>query len=215
MKKILVTALFSSSILFSNFAHADKGTDSKEYKTQGRYIGMNANLVKVSVKDSIPSSTTGTDYNTTRKARLGLNYQYAFNHKNFFISPEVFLDAIEYKNEDTARSSDNLAINTRYGVKANIGYDFVEQKFSPYVTFGRATVEYKSTKFNSVSLTTVRKSGTQSSAIYGFGSNFDINESLIATIEYNRQKVNLDQGSGLGRFDTKINSLKFGLAYKF
>lgn len=202
-------------IAFLTSINADAYEDiSNIYKTKGRYIGINLNLVKSSVTDTAESDLVNvSNYNSTRKVRGGINYSYAFNYNNFFVAPEVFLDIIENTNQNSSLTNDKLTINTRYGIKGNVGYDFVNQKFSPYLTFGRAAVEYESNKRND--LNTIIKTGTRASSIYGIGSNFEISENFIANIEYNRQRVDLDQGTGAGRFKTEINSVKFGIAYNF
>lgn len=202
MKKLII--MVSTLCFISNSAFA---------KTQGNYLGIYSMLVKVSHKDQ-SNSMHNIAKDSTRKVRLGFNYQHAFNFNGIFIAPEVFLDAIESASRE---ESDKIDINTRYGIKANIGYD-VNDNFSPYFTFGRGVVEYSSVKsdFNeSFEYIENKKTGSVASNIYGIGVNFHIHDSLSANIEYNKQNLDLDQGPDFGKFKSSIDSLKFGVAYHF
>ncbi|MBP7710290.1 MAG: outer membrane beta-barrel protein [Rickettsiales bacterium] len=183
-------------------------------KTEGNYLGVYGMLAKASPKDT--SDTNGqVSKDSTRRVRLGFNYQHAFNLNNFFVSPEVFVEALELQNNATASSSgDKLEINSRYGFKANVGYD-VNEKFSPYVTLGRGVVEYSSQKTDTTTGDEVKKMSAQSGTIYGLGANFHINESLTANLEYNKQNVGLNQALDEGKYKTDITSLRFGVAYHF
>jgi opacity protein-like surface antigen len=203
MKKILTTLVVTAALTATNaFA-----------KTEGDYIGVFGMLAKSSPKDASDTNSS-VSKDSTRKVRLGFNYQHAFNFNNFFVSPEVFVEALELTNNSlSSGSNDKLEINTRYGFKANLGYD-VNDKFSPYITLGRGTVEYSSTKRND-SNQDVKRMSSESSGIYGIGANFHVSESVTANLEYNRQKVNVNQALDAGRYKTDISTLRFGVAYHF
>lgn len=205
MKKLLLTTIvISLASVGSAFA-----------KTEGSFLGAYGMLVSSSVKD-----TSNTDANinepTNKELRIGFNYQYAINYQGLFISPELFADVLELSNGSTQSTSDKASVKTRYGVKANIGYD-VTEKFAPYVTAGISEVEYQSSKYNSTGFTTTKVTGSKTAPIYGLGANFRIHDSAIFNVEYNRQSVDLSQGTGtgLGKYEVDIDTIKFGVAYNF
>lgn len=203
MKKLFIIA--SAIVIFS--------TNSAIAKTEGNYLGVYGMLAKITPKDQ-SSTIYQVSRNANRQIRGGFNYQYAFNFNDFFLSPEVFIDALSLSNKAEG-GSDKLTINTRYGIKANIGYD-VNEKFSPYLSFGAATAEYSSQKLDN-SYSTITQSGSRSSAIYGIGTNIRIHENLVANLEYNMQNLTLSQGTGdgLGNYKTRINTFRFGVSYNF
>jgi opacity protein-like surface antigen len=64
-----------------------------------------------------------------------------------------------------------LELRSRYGAKANLGYNF-NDKFSAYATYGLAAVDH----VDNFPTRPSSQGKWKTSAIYGFGAVFNINE---------------------------------------
>lgn len=221
MKKFLVLSLSVSFL--TSFATISQA------KTQGHYAGIDLIRTKASFKERYTSKeslyplnvpSVYSDYGIGG----GLHYKYAFNFDNVFIAPSIFF---EQNNTTVAgvggnRYLNRLDIQSRYGIKTDLGYD-VTEKFSPYVTGGYSRIFYKTrnyVKYINID-STVRDSMT-GDWFYGAGLNYNYNDKISFNLEYNRQRFDakttivpvLDYNFDI-KYRTKLEIIKLGLSYHF
>ncbi len=106
-----------------------------------------------------------------------------------------------------------MEIRSRYGVKANFGYEFTN-KFSSYLSYGIASVDQLD-NFPSVNDS---KGKWQTAAIYGIGSIYNMNDNWGIKTEFNSQRFNTRYSYYGGPTTTskvRINVLKVGVIYWF
>ncbi len=176
---------------------------------------------------------------------LGLNYSYALNYKDFFISPGVFVEQNSFgtqawsgfgKSVDEGREvlkDSRVKINNRYGFKADLGYDF--KQISPYFSFGYANISYRNSLINLYQKdysdpylykTQSYKNGNDGNFFYGAGAKIAINQILSLKLEYNYQPLNMkvavpEIGSSVVgkkygiKLKSRIDIAKIGLVYNF
>jgi opacity protein-like surface antigen len=203
MKKLLIISAILTSFTSNVFA-----------KTEGHYLGLN--ILQSNVKHEYEvDGTKVANYPKFDDSTVGfgVDYKYAINLNGIFIAPGVFYDHISTE----AKDDDNDSVNTnfRYGIKADIGYDFTES-LSAYFSVGAAVLNYEMDWQNSLGL---KKSGNAISGIVGVGAKYEINENLALKAEFDYQNAEIegvvaDTGR---RWDTQaqISTIKFGAAYKF
>jgi hypothetical protein len=204
-------------------------------KTQGTYIGFDIlkNSLEFSTRPSLDIDNQGDNqklHNIKTKNfeyGIGANLKYAFNFYNFFIAPGI---AFEYLNNEKNTSSillynlyysQSTILKSASSFKTSIGYDF--NKFSIYIPFGISAIDYSITTRarNDGSIIGSLKRGFQPSYFKGIGISYELNKNLIANLEYNKyNNFNLKiSGVTINNRDiktaTKLDIIKFGLAYKF
>ncbi len=150
---------------------------------------------------------------------VGITGGYKKSFDQVFVAPEVFYDYLNSSTQDYYHSvapfqQDTLEIRSRYGAKANLGYDF-SNKFSTYLTAGLASVNY----INRWPSSHDSQGKSTLSPIYGLGALFQINDSWAVKAELNQQKFHarygIDSGSSTVVSKVTLNVLKTGLVYSF
>ncbi len=212
MKKTLSLIAVASALIFSSQANAKDGvyvgadllTSNAEWKYGGD-IG------------SIGSTPQKKVDGTSVGAGLSVGYKKSFN--SVFVAPEIFYDYLNSSTHDyyyntPVYKQDSLELRSRYGAKANIGYNFSE-KFSAYATYGLALIDHVD---NFPTATTVQRSQGKwkTAAIYGIGAVFNINENLGIKAEINSQRFNVPYSYDAETMSkVRLNVLKTGLVYSF
>ncbi len=212
MKKTL-SVIAVAAALFSSFqanakdglyVGADLVTSNAEWKYSGN-IG------------SIGSTPQKRVDGTSVGAGVTVGYKKSFNQ--FFVAPELFYDYLnssthDYYYNNPRFKQDSLELRSRYGAKANLGYNFTE-KFSAYATYGLASIDHVD---NFPSATSVSRSQGKwkTAAIYGLGAVFNINENWGIKAEFNTQRFNVPYSYDAGVMSkVRLNVLKTGLVYSF
>jgi outer membrane autotransporter protein len=194
MKKLLIVSIIAT--IATSSANANDRA----------YVGLDLSSSHVKNKVSDGEGTTKISNNI---AGFGLNAGYKINfNKGLFVAPEVFFDYLNNKSSPDDNSA-SYKIDSRYGAKLNLGYNFNE-KFSVFANYGLANVRYK------LSSSDLSENGSKIAAIYGLGFAYNINEQLTAKIGANRQKLatGFADNSGL-EIKSAIETYSVGLAYNF
>ena len=232
LSKIIATCFLATS-LFSVSAFA---------KTEGLSLGFGVTKNSVDYKNA-PILIDGAG-DTTRLVGSTVSDSsngYAFNLKyafpdiivdGLYLAPSIFYESINSSATDeskegltlalTSRDGLSYSIGGRHGVKVDLGYDILDE-LAAYVTLGVAVVDYEinAAYVNGISLPGQRVDGKNSSAIYGFGLNYNIKEDLALNFEYNRQQLSLSgmATNGDQSFNnvvgTRIESMQIGISSKF
>lgn len=209
MKKIL-SLIVVSLLLITSKANARDGI----------YVGVDLLASHAKYKfDSLYSSVgeerrIDSDYDFGVGASVG--YKKSFN--KFFITPEIFYDYLNSSTQDyyhniVPYAQDTMEIRSRYGFKGNFGYDITD-KFSTYLSYGVASVDHID-NFPSVNDS---KGKWQTTAIYGIGSIYNINNNWGIKTEFNSQRFNTRYSYYGGPTTTskvRLNVLKIGVIYLF
>lgn len=132
-----------------------------------------------------------------------------------FFAPEVFYDYLNTSTKDyyyhvSPYGQDTLNLRSRYGFKANVGYD-LNKSFSLYANYGYANVNY----VNRWPSLNESESGNRFSAIYGIGGIYNINDSWAVKAEINQQRFKIPASGDSVYSKVKLNVLQTSLAYKF
>ncbi len=156
-------------------------------------------------------------------AGFSIGYKKSFD--SLFVAPEVFYDYAHLKLNDyyKSKTSDSLgsglSFRGRYGAKVNLGVN-INEKFSTYLTYGLANVDYVS----SAPLYNMSEAGSKKmTPIYGFGFLFNLNDTSAIKAEYNRQDFNIKYGLGYTTNNVDqvavskmtLQALKIGYVYSF
>lgn len=125
-------------------------------------------------------------------------------HKNWFVGGEAFYN--ETSQSETFSNGDRLSFGDQYGVKAHFGYEW--SRTSVYAILGATNFDYD------VTLAGTRRSDSGTSAVFGIGSSYQINEQLSANLEYTGTGETVDIA---GKRDRAVGQgvLRLGLAYHF
>ncbi len=202
MKK-LITVSSVISVLAGSSAFA---------KTEGNYLGVE--LLRTKAEHLY--KTNGVVNNTLGKfddsaTGYGLNYKYAFNFgNNVFVAPGIFYDKIGTSAEDL--DHDPINIQSRYGVKLDVGYDLTNQA-AIYFTNGFAKTRYSVDWLTTNSGEIV--STTPFVYFYGIGATYQASKNITFNAEYNRQHISLMSPSAIVTARSKIEVMKVGIAYSF
>lgn len=200
MKK-LITIAFIISAFTASSAFA---------KTEGHYLGISA------IKTNLESGKyqfNGINYGDVAKVddsstSFGMSYKYAFNFEAVYIAPTIFYDHSNISSKGALENTWDL--NSRYGLGADIGYDFTDQ-ISAYLKTGIANNRYEFVGGSS------SVSDGDISAYYGIGAKYSILENLDINLEYEVSEFEAD--IGINGNDEKhsfdINVMRIGVSYKF
>ena len=222
MKKLSLLSTVLLSLLTATIAEAKDGA----------YVGADLALSNAQYRyDNKMSYTAPQDHNAQYKidgngVGFGLvaGYKKALCEKTF-IAPELFYDYLHnstksyyHRYDDTAfhPANDTMDLRSRYGVKANLGYNFTD-KFSSYVTVGLAQVQYINRWPSEAPFGVNSSEGKVTTApIYGIGALFSINDSWSLKTEINQQKMHLRYSDDVGNSSkVTLNVLKVGAVYSF
>ena len=163
----------------------------------------------------------------------GVNYKYAVNFNQFFIAPGIFFEKLgtrvisseEAYQNTILQQNTQLDIKGRYGVFANIGYD-VNSFLAPYAVIGYSMVQFRAknvqVKNDGRYQTAIEKSVTGAN-LYGAGLKLKYSNNISFDIEFNTQKfkaktntdVPLNKKGYVAVFNTRLNTIKIGVAYNF
>lgn len=211
MKKTLSLIAIASSLLLTSQASAKDGF----------YVG--ADLVLSNAKYKYHNKTN-EDYTGGERyvgkidgngvgTGVSMGYKKSFNQ--VFIAPEIFYDYLNLSSKDyfhvtAPYHQDTMELRSRYGAKANFGYDF-NKSFSAYFTYGLANVSY----INRVPSSNRSEGEAKISQIYGLGAMFKINDSWAVKAEFNQQKFNARYFNEGVISKVRLDVFKTGLVYNF
>ena len=207
MKRTLSLISIVSTIFLTSQANAKDGlyagVDLVLSKAKYKYV--NEGAAQTNPQSKIDGNGVGVG--------ASIGYKKSFNQ--VFVAPEVFYDYLnsstkDYYHTQIPYQQDTLELRSRYGAKVNVGHDFTE-KFSAYVTGGLANVDQIT---NSPSLKDSRGK-TRTSAIYGLGAIFNLNDNWAIRAEFNTQRFNATYYDPNVVSKTRLNVLKTGLVYSF
>lgn len=207
MRKIL-PLIIASLMLFTSKANAKDGF----------YVGADllASHAKYKIDDQYSLGQGRVDSNYDIGVGVSAGYKKSFD--KFFVTPEIFYDYLNSSTKDYYHTTvpygqDTMEIRSRYGSKANFGYDFTN-KFSAYLSYGVAMVD-QIDNFPSVNDS---RGKWQTAAIYGIGSIYNINDKWGIKTEFNSQRFNTRYQYYQGETITskvRLNVLKIGAVYLF
>jgi len=212
MKKIFVILSILISAITSFQANAKDGvylgTDLIASNARWKYYGGNDSAQKRVDGSSIGAGAT-------------LGYKKSFSN-GIFIAPELFYDYLNSSTKDYYYNippfqQDTLELRSRYGAKANLGYN-LDDKFSTYATYGLASVDHiDNYPSNNQGYFKGRSNGKwKTSAIYGVGAIYNINENWGIKTEFNTQRFNVPYAYDFkATSKVRLNVLKAGLFYSF
>lgn len=205
-KHLITTCLFA--VLAASSANAKDGA----------YVGADMIISKANYKyyGSIPAPQSRIDSNNDVGAGLSAGYKKSFDQ--VFIAPEVFYDYLNsssknYFQTSTAvnASQDTMELRSRYGIKANLGYDFTND-FSTYLTYGIARID----QINNYPSFNASNGKWRTAAIYGIGAQYKLCEKWSVRAELNSQRLNIPfEGMPDASSKVRINALKVGAVYSF
>lgn len=192
---------------------------SKANAKDGIYVGADLLASHAKYKfDSLYSVGEERRIDSNYDIGVGVSAGYKKSFNKFFVTPEIFYDylnsrARDYHHNIVPYGQDTMEIRSRYGSKANFGYDFTN-KFSAYLGYGVAMVDHLD-NFPSVNDS---RGKWQTAAIYGIGSIYNINDNLGIKTEFNSQRFNTRYQYYEGPSTTskvRLNVLKVGMIYSF
>ncbi len=218
MKKLYL-AIFFSVFISSECVFA---------KTQGSYLGIDLLDTKLkfyqrNTNDSHLTLTNVKPSYSHNDFGVGMHYNYAVNMGGFFIAPGIFFEMNNSEaNGSGTKALERLQIKNRYGAKLDLGVD-ITNAIAPYLTGGYSGISYDSRDFFNFSgyTETYNKSGMLMDWFYGAGIKFDCDKYTSVSIEYNtqnfavRNSVNGTTNNLSTRYQTRLDVLKFGVAYRF
>lgn len=206
-------------------------------KTEGQYIGFDLLRSNAEVKTTKDKFSANTDkyFNTNRKDSsigLGFNYSYAFNFDKFFVAPGAFFDLLN--NQTNVRDSVNsynqdVSIKSRYGIKANFGYDITDQ-FSAYIPLGISVNQYELNTNDHLgsSYLKLTQTGFESALFYGLGFAYHPTKELAINLEYNNSSFDIKSKTNVAlmgfanssnsvtlKSNVNLNVIKLGVSYNF
>lgn len=214
MKKLSIISTILCAILTSQANAKD-----------GFYAGANLNLSNAKYKylNKTGGDTSGGNAHVGKidgnGIGAGITAGYKKSFGQTFIAPEIFYDYLNSSTKDYYHitqpyQQDTMELRSRYGAKANLGYNFTD-KFSAYATYGLASIDHVD---NFPSATSVSRSQGKwkTAAIYGLGAVFNINENWGIKAEFNTQRFNVPYSYDAGVMSkVRLNVLKTGLVYSF
>ncbi len=209
MKKTLSIIAIAASLITSSQAIAKDGIYAG-----ADLVTSNAKFKYASTGSSGSSAQKKVD-GTSVGAGVTVGYKKSFN-SGIFVAPELFYDYLNSSTKDyyynrPPYQQDTLELRSRYGAKANLGYNF-NDKLSAYATYGLAAVDH----VDNFPTRPSSQGKWKTSAIYGFGAVFNINENWGLKAEFNTQRFNVPYSYDTGVVSkVRLNVLKTGLVYSF
>lgn len=221
-----------------------RSSSEKSNKTAGHYVGASWVMSHLKFNERYRDGSAGSNFVNVQPAYsennfegFDVNYKYAFNFDGIFVAPGVFFEKTNASADSNpaagiayANDFQNVKINKRYGLKADIGYD-IDETFSPYVTGGYAILDYSTRNYlvNSSTppyplLGTHTIHATQGDWFYGLGVKANCSKNISLNLEYNRHSFLAEQTFGnyapyyysyQGYYKTRLDILKLGASYKF
>ena len=228
---------------------AEKSAEKKEESnrgngTRGNYIGISVNRNQLNFHEEYSAEIPSYGYYESVIVKpsaskygigAGLTYKYAINFHDFFIAPGAFFE----KNWTSVNANEKAGINSnkiqrldidsRYGVTADLGYDFTN-KFATYLMGGYSVVRYTA-KNGAITpggdyYETILKKSSNGSLIVGLGTKYNYSDHVSFNVEANTQKFNLKNNGDVpivknagyiydSRFVGRFNTLKIGASYNF
>ena len=157
------------------------------------------------------------DGNKTKSSskNFGANAGYKMNFDKVFVAPEIFYDhfnssAKDFDSNDPQYAADRIEIDSRYGAKVNLGYNFCP-KLSGFVNVGMANVRYN-VKWESDNSS---DGGSKLAMIYGVGLSYALNDNWSLRTSYDRQTFNIRYMENGLRDKVRLDVVKFGVIYGF
>ncbi len=176
-------------------------------KTEGNYVGLDIIKAKSSYSDkkAIPYYINDDD-----DTSVGVNYRHAFNLDSIIIAPELFYDDLRLKMIDSY--SDQWKVNSRAGLKLNLGYDFTD-KFAILANAGVARTDYK---VDWRSINSFKKDYSDD-LILGIEAKYTIYDNIDLSLKYDTSRVRITEPLPVGAtsYDFKIQTTRLGISYKF
>ena len=199
MKKLFVTATVIGSLI-SSFAQA-------ENKNQ-----FSISLIDSKVENDYKTTGTPVPHNFDSKSdalSFAIGYGYKVElPKKFFVTPGLFYDNINNLAKEATLPTYKEKVKYRYGAKVDLGYNLLDN-LSTYGSLGYARDAYE-IQFSNVG----RKTGNDSSFVYGAGLSYDITKNIFVAAEYNFQSIDLKY-SNTESYDSDIEIFKLSAGYQF
>lgn len=199
------------SFIFLILTYAIFAEKSAFARTEGSYLGINANLTKATHQYTSDGDISTTDIYAQKaegsNVGFGLSYQYAFNKNGLFLAPELFYDRLNSGVRDN--DINTIALDYRYGAKLNLGYDIFDNT-AIYVTGGLSNLRYRVGGRS-------RDFDNQYTSLWGAGLSFYPHKNVAVNFEYNISKFNLTvRNSDLSDHTRSTAEVyKVGVAYHF
>lgn len=209
MKKTLSIIAIAASLVTSSQAIAKDGIYAG-----ADLVTSNAKFKYANTSSSGSSAQKKVD-GTSVGAGVTAGYKKSFN-SGVFVAPELFYDYLnsstkDYYYNNAPYQQDTLELRSRYGAKANLGYNFTD-KFSAYATYGLATVDH----VDNFPTRPSSQGKWKTAAIYGLGAVFNVSENWGIKAEINTQRFNVPYSYDAGVMSkVRLNVLKTGLVYGF
>jgi opacity protein-like surface antigen len=204
MKKILIASVIVGSLI----------TSVASAKTQGNYIGIdvirsNSSFNQIEV-NGFESERNIYNIQSNDQISYGLNYKYAFNFNNMFIAPGAFYENTNLSMID--KDQDTWEIETRNGIKVDIGYDFNDT----IAAFGTAAIAQNNYNVDWKSVGASNNDSDISPSL-GLGVKFSLTDHIAFNLAYELTTVEMEAPS-VGTTQTvsfDVDILKIGASYKF
>ena len=181
------------------------------------YVGVD--ILQSDVKHRFYNRVDGDDMdgNKTKSSskNFGVNAGYKMNFDKVFVAPEIFYDhfnssAKDFDSNDPQYAADRIEIDSRYGAKVNLGYNFCP-KLSGFINAGMANVKHN-VRWNSQG----KSDGDSKLAmIYGLGLSYALNDNWSLRTSYDRQTFNIRYMENGLRDKVRLDVVKFGVIYGF
>jgi opacity protein-like surface antigen len=211
--KIILTTIISLLTL---------ATNAQAENTSGLYIGVDALRSFVSHKylaENIPDADVGVNGYSTHKENsgFGINTGYNIAIGRSFIAPEIFYEhlnnsAREFGYEEYPQIAGNrLKVDNRYGAKINLGYNLFAG-LNIFANAGLANVKY------SEGLYSIGRGQSKTAtfvAVYGGGLSYNLSKHWQIKASYDWQQFNARYDYAFEKDRILIQTVKFGVAYKF
>jgi outer membrane autotransporter protein len=183
----------------------------------GFYLGGNLNFSKATYKYSSETLVSPNKKRVSADAYgVGGFAGYKKSFDQVFIAPEFFYDYLNSSTENQFADFPNTRQNTyeirsRYGIKANFGYDFTS-KFSSYLTFGTGRID----QVNKYPSRNTSDGKWRTALIYGFGAQYNITDRWSVRSEFNTQRFNTPFITIPNTQNkVRLNVLNIGAVYSF
>jgi hypothetical protein len=198
-KKITFLTLFFLQLFLQKFCLA-----ADDYKMKDGFYKQ-VDPTKVDTKRGYIDRSVSLDSKVSRDRYYG----YKLGDKGLFVAPELFVGKQDLKmsgqNSTTSAGASGANSRIKYDLKANIGYEFMND-VSGFVVYDVGSVSYDKNQ----KAANFTKNAPRNSAV-GIGSQVEISDDFSVKLIYSQQTNN-----GLGASGpAKTENVKFGTSYAF
>ncbi|MFC1659406.1 outer membrane protein [Pseudomonadota bacterium] len=201
MKNLKILAIASViSVIAINNANA---------KTEGNYLGLDLIRTELDFNTNNYGGNNLYEIKKDDQVSIGVNYKYAFNFDNFFVTPGVLYDYTNLSLKD--KDGDKWNLNHRYGIGIDIGYD-LHDKFAVFANISGIRSMYK-VDWKSI---VASNRDYDDSMSYALGAKYSVLDNLDVKVSYEISSVNMKEPTTVGRStEFNINIMRLGVSYKW